>query len=131
MWLNVIWAKLNMRSQLSHWSSNGSCKQWHPGPLDSSTGALDKHHLLVIYSHPCGFIVATFEAARIFCCSMIIYSDPTGHAVTMGHPLMAWYVFVLFSGVGSSAWKVCGPWSHLHPCSQALNPPSTLEGWVW
>ena len=24
-----------------------------------------------------------------------------------------------------------GPWSRLHPCSQALCPPSTLEDWVW
>lgn len=110
------------QSQLSHWNSNGSCKEWHPGPSDSSTRALDKHHLLVIYSHPCGVVVATFEAARIFCCLLIVYPDPTGHVVTVGLPLLVWYASILFSGfgfwcleglvgLGPASTPVCGPFA--------------------
>ena len=133
MWLNVIQAKLNVRSQLSHQSSYGSCKQWHPGPPDSSTGALDKHHLLVII---------IFASLQICCCDflsslrLLLLDDrlfrrhrtcrdggvSTNGVVCICAVLGAW---VLVLG------RFGGPWSRLHPCSQALRPPSTLEGWVW
>ena len=110
--------------QSQHWSSNSSCKEWHPGPPDSSTRALDKLRLLVIYLHPGGFIVATFKAARVFCCSMIVCSYPTGHAVMLGHLLLAWYVFVLFSGRGF--WCLEGLVG-LGPASTPVRGPFALQ----
>ena len=69
-------------------------------PPDSSSRALVQHCLLLIHLHSCGFTVATFEAAYVFSCSMIINSSPLGPPVTVGPPLLAWYVSVLLSGRG-------------------------------
>ena len=53
-----------------------------------------------IHLHSCGFTIATFQAAYVFSCSMIINSSPLGPPVTVGPPLLAWYVSVLLSGRG-------------------------------
>ena len=46
--------------QLLDWSRNGSSKEWHSGPSNSSLGTLDKLSLFVVHSYgPCGVIVST------------------------------------------------------------------------
>ena len=48
-----------LQPQLSDWSRNGSSKEWHSGPSNSSLGSLDKLGLLVVHSYACGVVVST------------------------------------------------------------------------
>ena len=45
--------------QLPDWGRNGSSKEWHSGPSNSSLGTLDKLSLLVVHSYTCGVVVST------------------------------------------------------------------------